>query len=184
MSNRRAVETEDQEMQRLAAGDPVGALRRAQANNAAAGALINFFQSNRDIFPCQANEKILLDWCSRKNAVASFDLLQLALAELRSSLVATPPAAPPPPTAAELAAAERKRLVSLDRAGLQKELEKRVYKKPAENVSADCAALKTKDDVMKLSGAEIRRLTFRPSDGSRRIKNTEYINQLLQGSNS
>jgi hypothetical protein len=186
MSTQRREVQDDPEMESLKRGDPADALltlRRTQAKNTESASLIKFFQTNRDIFPCTANEKVLLDWCSRKKAVAGFDLLQLALAEIRNSLVATPQAAPPPPTEAEIAAQEKSRLLSLDRAGLTAELAKRRYQKPAETVSADCALLKTKDDVMKLSGAEIRRLTFRPSDGSRRIRNTEYINQLFQGSN-
>lgn len=115
--------------------------------------------------------------------MASFDLLQLALAEVRNSLVPTPPAAPPPPTPEEIAAAERKRLTSLDFAGLKAELAKRRYQKPPDQVSPDCAVLQTKGDVKRLSGPQLSALLYRPSDGSSRRANTDHINRILAGNN-
>jgi hypothetical protein len=184
MTTRRAI-SDDLEMENLQRGDIGGAreaYRRAKVKDQEVAAISEFLRAHPEIMPIQANGHMLQEWCNRKNAVATKELLELALAELRDSLAMTPPAAPEP-TAAERAAAEKKRLWSMSIDGLREEIRQNNRKRVSvgEAVSPEVAAMVSRADVDKLSAAQLRKLLYREGSGQARKGNIRRINELLQG---
>jgi hypothetical protein len=185
MATRRQIQTDDEEMDNLQRGDVTGArtaYRRAQVKDQESAAIFQFLQAHPEILRIQANEQMLQEWCNRKNAVATRELLELALGELRDNLAIMPPPAPEP-TAAELAAAEKKRLWSMDTDALREEVRRNRRAPASVNaiVSPEVLAMTSRADVDRLSGSQLRKLMYREGDGSARTGNIRRINELLQG---
>lgn len=185
MTTRRALQIEDEEMQKLQVGDVAGAravLRRKRIDAEEEQAVDIFMASHPEIMPVIANRSMLLAAARSFGGVVTVPLVALALTKIGANLAITPPAVPEP-TAAELAAHEKQRLWSMSVAELREEVRQNSRKRTSvdETVSPEVARMTSRADVEKLSAVQLRKLLYREGSGQPRTANIRKINGILQG---
>jgi hypothetical protein len=185
MATRQQIQTDDEELNRLRAGDVAGArqvLRRKKVEVEEEQALDTFMFTHPEVMNMIANRSMLLAAARAFGGVVTAAILELALTKIGASLAMTPPAEPEP-TAAELAAAEKKRLWGMSVEELRQEVRQNSRKRFSidETISPEVAAMTSRADVDKLSAAQLRKLLYREGSGQARTGNIRRINELLQG---
>jgi hypothetical protein len=181
MTNRRELETEDQAIARGDMPAAREAFLRERAATQEAAALYAFFKAHAaDVVNCEANAGILRKAAQGLGSPVTEALLEVALLQVRGSLIAPTPERVPL-TQEEQVQASNARLRSMSQTEIRAEL-KRLhpgYRIPQDVVSPELLAMTCKRDVLALTGPQLTKFMYRESDGSKRRANEARINQLL-----